>query len=567
MNRFMYRTIFHITVLLSFTSFSFVPPASVFAGDLSEVDLSYHFEEKLLGSLDQISALAVDDEKLIISAAVLNRFYRQRVYRPAWWTENDKPIARVDVLLKILQDSASDGLNPEDYHLKKIKILIHDLNETEQNVAPFNIERIVDLDILLTDAFLGYGFHLLSGRINLNELYSAKYNPELKEWLLEPFLDALDQNDIETFLRNLAPAHPAYTRLKQALNHYRTIASNGGWPVITQCFKKGERHPDIAMIKTRLMISGDLKIVGEREKDIFDESLEDAIRNFQKRHGIKDHGILDKETIDALNISLDSRIRQMEINMERWHWMPHDLGKRHIIVNIPAFELDVLEEDKTIMHMRAILGKRLQRTPPLSSKINSVDLNPFWNIPMSIAKNEILPILKRDPDYLIREKIRIYRNWTGQARKLDPRVIPWRQITPGKFAYRLVQDPGPLNPLGRIKFLFPNESDVYIHDTPSKHLFQREVRAFSHGCIRIERPLELAHYLLQDNPRWSGKKIEKRIKKGKTERISIPEPIDTHIVYFTTWVEPEGTVQFRRDIYYADAILDWALSDQPFSAK
>jgi murein L,D-transpeptidase YcbB/YkuD len=544
--------------------FCFLSSANVFAENLSKAAVSCRLEEKLLVSLGRSSTLIVENEKLIIPAAALNRFYRQWVYCLAWM-ENYKPITAVDTLLKILHDSESEGLNPEDYHLEKIRTLIRDLNKT-QEPALFDIEKTVNLDILLTDAFLGYGSHLLSGRINLNALYSPKYKPKLEEWLLEPFLDALEQNNVEAFLTSLAPAHPAYTRLKQAIKRYRAAAENGGWPIIAQGFKRGERHPDIALLKTRLMISGDLDILGEGENDLFDENLERAIQNFQKRHGIKEHGTLDKETIEAMNIPVAGRIRQMELNMERWRWMPHDLGNRYVVVNIPAFDLNVFEGEKAIMHMRVILGNRLQRTPPLSSKINAIELNPFWKIPMSIAKNEVLPILKKDPSYLMRENIRIYSDWTNQARRLDPRTIRWKQITPERFPYRLVQAPGPSNPLGRIKFLLPNEFDVYIHDTPSKHLFQRDARAFSHGCIRIERPLELAYYLLKNNPKWLDR-IEEWIKKGKTKRIIVPEPIDTHIVYFTAWVEPNGAIQFRPDIYGADATLDWALSNRQFLAN
>jgi murein L,D-transpeptidase YcbB/YkuD len=250
----------------------------------------------------------------------------------------------------------------------------------------------------------------------------------------------------------------------------------------------------------------------------------------------------------ALNVPLKQRIRQMELNMERLRWILGTLEERFIVVNIANFQLDVIENDKSILSMKVVVGKPYQRTPIFTAKMTYIVINPAWNIPDSIARKEILKKIEKNPNYLAEQNITVLKELKASGKALP---------------YRFRQKPGPLNPLGTMKFMFPNEYDVYLHDTSAKHLFSENVRTFSHGCTRIEKPLELAEYLLRDDPRWSRKDLVAAIGKGTEQAVMLPHPVNVHFLYLTAWVDESGTVQFRRDIYGRDKSLDEALNKKP----
>ena len=283
-------------------------------------------------------------------------------------------------------------------------------------------------------------------------------------------------------------------------------------------------------------------------RDVFDEKVEQAVIVFQTRHGLKVDGVVGRDTLNALNVTLKQRIRQMELNMERLRWILSNLEERFIVVNIANYQLYVLENDKPVLSMKVVVGKPYQRTPVFTSKLTYIVINPAWNIPDSIAQKEILKKIEKDPNYLAEQNIT---------------VLKGTQVTGKALPYRFRQEPGPLNPLGTIKFMFPNEYDVYLHDTPAKRLFSENVRTFSHGCTRIEKPLELAEYLLRDDPRWSRKELLEAIEKGTEQTVIIQHPVNVHFLYLTAWVDESGSVQFRNDIYGRDKSLDAALRKKP----
>jgi murein L,D-transpeptidase YcbB/YkuD len=254
-------------------------------------------------------------------------------------------------------------------------------------------------------------------------------------------------------------------------------------------------------------------------------------------------GKVDEETLTELAVPVRERIRQLQVNMERWRWLPASLGQRYILVNVPEFRLDVVEAEKTVLTMRVIVGKDQSRTPAFSDQMSYIELNPFWNVPESITEAEILPKLAADPDYLARNDMEV--------------------VSEAGEEYRLRQRPGPSNPLGDIKFMFPNEFNIYLHDTPADHLFHRAERGFSHGCIRLEKPLDLARYLLKEDPRWTSASLEAAIATGENRTIQLGRRIAVHILYWTAWVEDDGTVQFRKDLYGHDTRLERALADEP----
>jgi murein L,D-transpeptidase YcbB/YkuD len=240
--------------------------------------------------------------------------------------------------------------------------------------------------------------------------------------------------------------------------------------------------------------------------------------------------------------------------MDRLRWLSNDGGQNYIFVNVADFSLEVMEDEQPVMSMRIIAGKDEQRSCVLSAKMTYLELNPFWRVPDSIAAKEILPQVKKDPVYLAQKTIKVFKDWSDNAKEIDPVLINWSRIRASNLGYKFRQEPGPLNPLGRIKFIFPNECEIYLHDTPTRHLFGRTRRDFSHGCIRVEKPVELATYLLRKKESWIQKKILAEIKKGKRQVVMLPEPVKVHIFYGTVWVDREGVLQFRNDIYHADEI-------------
>jgi len=327
--------------------------------------------------------------------------------------------------------------------------------------------------------------------------------------------------------------------------------------------KRNSASDRVVELKRRFVASGDLVSDTVSGSNLFNEQLEQAVIAFQKRHGLKPDGIAGRTTLNALNIPLKQRIRQMELNLERLRWILGNPEQRSIVINIANFELNVIEEGKPVLSMKVIVGKPYMRTPVFTAKMTHLILNPSWNVPDSIAQKEILEKIKRAPHYLAEQDIRVLKGWGVREQEIDPSKINWSGITANTLSYRFRQQPGALNPLGRIKFMFPNQYDVYLHDTPSKRLFSENVRAFSHGCTRIEKPLELAEYVLRDAPGWTRNKLLATIEEGAERKVLIPRPLNVHFLYLTAWVDKEGILQFRNDIYERDKLLDAALRKEP----
>ena len=371
-------------------------------------------------------------------------------------------------------------------------------------------------------------------------------------------------------LTGLRPPRPGYIGLQDALIRYRDLAQNGGWPKIPAgaTLRKGDRGERVHLLRNRLRLTGDLDPSAAEDPSLLNDAVETAVRRFQRRHGLKDDGIVGRDTLAALNVPVDERVRQIELNMERWRWIPHDLGDRHILVNIPDYKLRVVDNSVTAMEMRIVVGKEYKATPVFSGSIKSLEVNPYWNIPHGIAVEEILPKIRKDPHYLAKQGIRVFQGWRKNAPEIDPATVDWDQVTDRNFTFKLRQDPGPLNPLGRVKFIFPNKFAVYLHDTSTRGSFQNSTRGFSHGCIRVERPLDLAEYLLRDDRGRTREAISGAFESNVRETIPLRQPVPIHILYWTAWVDDKGgTVHFRNDIYERDPPLDMALEEGPPSAR
>jgi murein L,D-transpeptidase YcbB/YkuD len=505
---------------------------------------------------EQIRLREEASEVRLAQRATLLGFYARRAFRPAWNNEQG-PNRLADDLVAALNRADLEGLNPADYHVEEIGGLLTYVRLAAASGRTPEVERLADLDLLLTDAFLLYGSHLLGGRVDpesLHPLWEASPRGADLSTLLET---ALDSRKIARTLQRLAPTHEGYQRLREALAQERAFAETGAWPVLPKGppLKRGDSGPNVTLLRERLHAEGDLE---EKDGDAFDDDLDAAVRRFQRRHGLEQTGIVDSGTYAELNVTADARVNQIKLNMERWRWLPQDLGRRRIEVNIAAYELQVIDDDEVALSMRVVVGKAYRRTPVFSDTVRYVVLNPNWHVPKSIAVEELIPRIQKDSTYLERFGMRLQTSGP-EATDVDPSTVDWKSITAENFPYRLRQEPGRLNALGRMKFMFPNQYDVYLHDTPSRRVFEEAQRDFSHGCIRLEQPMNLAVYLMKKS-KWNQEEIERALDEGTERSIYLPRPMPIHLLYFTAWVDDDGTIQFREDINGVDQPLARALA-------
>jgi L,D-transpeptidase YcbB len=500
----------------------------------------------------------------------MRQFYRRRNDLPAW-CNGDGPLPRAAELIRAIPPLADDGLDVDRYQPGRLEELRRAAAKGAGSDDPRAARRLVDLDVHLTYTFLALAAHLAVGRLQPETLdvdwYTRPRNVDLDQ-RLDQALAQPEPGSIEKLLRSLEPPGEDYARSRQALVRYRDLARRGGWPAVPAGprLATGARGPRVAALRARLAATGDLPAAPPSPASnagLFDPALAAAVTRFQQRHGLEPTGAVDDETLAALDEPVAARLRQLQINMERWRWLPATLGERYVLVNVPEFRLDVVEGARTVLTMRVIVGKEQSRTPAFSGKMTHLQLNPSWRLPDSIVRNEIVPKLAADPGYLRRKGIEVIARDADDAPAVGPGGVDLSQLGRPGSRYRLRQPPGGDNPLGKLKFLFPNRFDVYLHDTPAGHLFDRAERDFSHGCIRIEKPLELAAYLLRGDPRWTSEALAEQIATGETKTIQLPRPIAVHILYWTAWVEKDGTVQFRKDIYGHDATLADALAKEP----
>lgn len=495
-------------------------------------------------------------------------FYQKRKFEPAW-TREGIPLPAADTLARAIRSADAEGLQPKDYHLERIDAALGELRQIlARNERP-DAARVVALEFLLTDAYLVYAAHLLNGRVNPETLHADEWTIYPTRFNLARYLQtALEGDGFEESLRRLLPAQPGYGRLRTALVVYRAIAERGGWPAVPGDgrLEKGMKSERVVALRARLKVTGDMPAEADGNSDLFDDAVEEAVKRFQLRHGLYDDGIVGARTLKALNVPAASRVRQIELNLERWRWLPQNLGNPYILVNIAGYGLEVVENEAPVLTMRIVVGTAFQKTPVFSGKMTYIEMNPYWNVPHSIATEETLEKIQKDPNFFARENMKVFRAGpSGEV--VDPASVDWAALSASNFPYRLRQEPGPRNPLGRIKFMFPNKHSVYLHDTSDPHLFRRERRGFSHGCIRIEKPMELAEFVMRGSKEWPKERIAAVLKTRETTVASLPKPIPVHILYFTAWGNGDGTVHFLEDIYRRDERLDRALQQKAKPAR
>lgn len=488
--------------------------------------------------------------------------YRGRSYLP-FWLDTSLDLHAAKALDRVLYRAAAEGLTPADYHAAEIHGLLARIHERLTAGIQIPAGWWADLELMLSDAFLRYGSHVAIGRVNPETLYPDwKVDPVTVA--LVPFLaKAAAGGDVEDALNGLRPVHRGYATLREALARYRAIADQGGWPLLAEetILRHGMHDPAVATLRHRLELVGDADPAAEAiDAAFFDDALLAAVRRFQRRHGLDDDGVVGSNTLAQLNVPVEWRVRQLALNLERWRWLPHDLGSRFIRVNTADFNLEAVASGEVAFQMRVVVGRPDRRSPVLSREMTYLEINPFWTIPTVIAVEDMLPEIKKDPAYLIQRGIRVFENWNADALEVEPGSVDWLAFHDGRFPFKLRQDPGPHNSLGHIKFMFANEFAVYLHDTPERTHFERVQRDLSSGCVRVESPLALATFALAGDPRWTPDTLMAWIENGTTATIGLRHPLPVHLMYLTAWTDESGGVHFRRDIYDRDGVLDQALN-------
>lgn len=489
----------------------------------------------------------------LASVIVLPEFYERRGFRPAWQSRT------IDQLFRAIADAEGDGLDPRDYHQQ----LLTGLRDELAAKQPPDTALLADYDLLLTDAVIRLGYHLMFGKVD-PERIDANWNMARVLRGFEPAVEiqrALDANDVYGALEREKPSHPFYTGLKRELARYRTIEAAGGWPVVSPgaTLRIGSVDARVPVLRRRLQATGDLAAGGDATSTLYDSTLAAAVRGFQARTGAADDGVLGDGTRAALNVVVRDRIQQMRLNLERGRWVLHDLDSTFVAVNIAGYNVAYVRGGRTVWRSRAVVGLPFRRTPVFRDSIRYLDFNPTWTVPPGILARDMLPRLKRGGVRALPEGMRVLNR---SGRVVNASGINWSSYSASSFPYTLRQDPGPANALGRVKFMFPNKYLVYLHDTPSRELFDESARAFSSGCIRIERPFELADLLLADR-KWNSDSTARVLATGRTRTVNLSRPVPVLLLYWTAWVDDQGHVNFRPDIYGRDTRLARAL-DEPF---
>ncbi|HET7715498.1 MAG TPA: L,D-transpeptidase family protein [Bauldia sp.] len=481
----------------------------------------------------------------------------------AYYSDGARPILwlgepRASDFVAWLRNAADDGLDPAAYPADQLDKLMAAAPETNSRG-----KAIVELHF--SAAFLQYASDLQVGRF-----LPHKVDPDFfQEGRSIDQLGALTllsvAENLDRFFLAWQPQAPEYADLRAALADYRALAAAGGWPTVPlgESLKPGMTDPRVPALRARLAVTDGADLAAPPGSElVYDDALAAVVKAFQARHGLDVDGIVGKATIVALNVPVETRVRDIVLSMERWRWMPPDLGRNHLIVNIAGFELKRIADGRVEERMNVVVGRPYNKTPVFSDAVRYLEFNPYWNVPHGIAVKEELPKLKQNPAARAAAGFEAVRG----SEVYPVTAIDWNRYGPGNFPFQLRQKPGPGNALGRVKFMFPNRFDVYLHDTPARSLFDKAERAFSHGCIRLARPLDLAVQVLAVGgvPGWDMARIEAVVTTRQRTVVNLAEPLTVHITYFTAWVD-RGIPNFRADIYGQDQKLDAALDGQPLA--
>ena len=462
------------------------------------------------------------------------------------WLEYKKPTRFYQTYVSSINDASKYGLNPDHYDLANITTAVDSLYANKKRTPA----EVAALDVRITASFLLFTTHLIEGRISnagSGDFIWKKSSPD------EDDVDLLLANSsgkLSDIIEELHPETEQYERMRKALHAYRAIEDKFKISLSgkTGAIKPGAQHPAVPEIRRRLSLT-DVKPYTPKDSLLYDEKLVEAVKQFQMRHGLEQDGIISTATISYLNEPFSSKADLIELNLERLRWLPRELPNDYISINIPEYLLRVYKNGKEKIEMRVVLGSEFNATPVFTDTLEYIVFSPTWNVPASILQEEFIPRLKENTEAFARDRFILYKN----GEEVNPADVDWDDKDFNPEEYRMVENPGDMNSLGRVKFMMPNDFNIYLHDTPSEKLFAKNKRAYSHGCIRLENPVELASFLLKESgEKWSDDEIAEAMAKEEPVNVTLKKQYPVQIEYRTVWVDDKGLVHFREDLYDHD---------------
>jgi L,D-transpeptidase YcbB len=481
---------------------------------------------------------------------LVRQVYRDQEERPLW-IKGGRPLGRARELVASICDARREGLRPADYDLEGLRSAVRALKAQEHAGA----KDIAALDIRLTAMMLAFGADLLGGRLDPRTVDDGWYLHARRSSVDSTLRVAFKQEGFPDMLDDLRPRLKDYRDLVEALEDYRELAQKGGWPKVPpgKPLERGARGDRVAALRERLRATGELDAPKDGEP-IYDDKVAEAVARFQVRHGLPPDSVVDRATLSGLNVPVETRILQIEVNLDRYRWLPAEFEKRYLLVNIPDFHLRAYEGRKEKFEQRVIVGDEYQNaTPVFADSMTYLVFRPEWNVPSSILVNEMLPKLREDIYDLARHGFEVVDTQADTLVR-DLSSIDWEDVDTAELPYRVRQRSGESNSLGLVKFMFPNRFNIYLHDTPSRKLFDQPVRTLSHGCVRVEKPVELAEFVLDGQDDWDEGTIREAMEDPKAARsrtVSLERPVPVYILYLTAFMR-DGELHFRNDPYGKD---------------
>jgi len=490
--------------------------------------------------------LAIGGTRILAEETVLE-IYQGHGFNPFWTDKKN-----IQELLELIEEAPNHGLDPVDYSIDQVRQIL------SRQTGKSSAREVAEAEILLTESLLRYGYHRRFGKVTANKL-DPDINFRRDAFKDQPpyltFREILGAPSMQAFIDMAAPSGPIYQQLQYWLHHYRELAAVGGWQPVPEgpTLRLDDSGSRVNAIRARLLVTGELPANAGRNSALFDRQLKQAVQVFQSHHSLDADGIVGKQTIAAMNVPVEQRINQLRVSLERLRWVNQEAVDTLVAVNIAGFEAFFFKAGELAWSTRAMVGKSYRQTPVFSGDIAYLEFNPTWTIPPGILRNDTLPAIKRDPNYLASKNIRVIdRN----GKFVNPATVDWNKYSKG-VPYTLRQDPGPKNSLGTVKFIFPNKHFVFLHDTPHRELFDRPERAFSSGCIRVEDPLRLGELLLDDQEKYSKSDLKAIVDSRKTQRINLADKVPVVILYLTASIAADNNVRFLKDIYDRDQkVLD-----------
>lgn len=493
----------------------------------------------------------------------LRKLYSRVLFMPVWMHEESLSSAAKELFSQVQTDRTLNKNGP--LHTDAFR-----LEEEAQRVYGkySTLSEKINLEFKISQFYKAYTDYAYFGSINWGafqaRISNLMVNGVSTEWVLHrPDADPIGMVENAVFGKSLQaqlqaaiPTAYHYELLEKELEKYMAIRNAGGWESVflERKLNPGKRAEGVDALRSRLLVTGDYISCDESDEDIlYDICLQEAVERFQARNGLAKDGVVGPGTLGVLNKSVDERITTIRLNLDRLKWLNERKSQRHVIINIPDFHLYFEENGDMIQTMRVITGTPKHPTPIFSDTVEYIVLNPYWNIPKSIIQKEMIPKLLRNPNAMAKQNIEIYNGWSKDAEKVNPASVDWSQYRYSKhMPYRFAQTPGTHNALGKVKFLFPNKFSVYMHDTPTKHLFKKNKRAFSHGCIRLQQPRELLRTFSTFNTQIDFEKAQETLEGKKKKYFNLTEKVPVDVIYLTAWVDYDGKLQFRKDVYGYD---------------